>query len=71
MKLRWGEAALEDLESIHDYVGSESVRNAEVLIIRIIESVQRLKSFPNSGRVVPESRDHGLREIFVKPYRIV
>jgi plasmid stabilization system protein ParE len=34
-------------------------------------AVERLGTFPESGRVVPERNAQDLREIIVRPYRIV
>ena len=38
---------------------------------QIIRGVERLTSFPESGRVVPERSDPQLREVIVGPYRVV
>jgi plasmid stabilization system protein ParE len=38
---------------------------------RIVQGVERLASFPESGRVVPERNDPQLREVIVRPYRVV
>ena len=38
---------------------------------RLISETDKLEIFPEIGRVVPEYRDPGLREIVVRPYRIV
>jgi plasmid stabilization system protein ParE len=34
-------------------------------------AVERLQMFPESGRVVPERNEKEIREIIVRPYRIV
>jgi plasmid stabilization system protein ParE len=33
--------------------------------------VERLSTFPESGRMVPERNDPSIREVVVKPYRVV
>ena len=38
---------------------------------RLVPAVERLESFPQSGRVVPERNDEGIREVIMQPYRIV
>jgi toxin ParE1/3/4 len=62
---------LRDLVGIRDYIASDPSRYAALVIERIINSVERLSVFPESGRTVPELDDPSIREIIVKPYRIV
>jgi toxin ParE1/3/4 len=33
--------------------------------------VERLSLFPQSGRIVPERHDPGIREVILRPYRVV
>ena len=70
-KLIWSPRSLRDLESIRDYVAADSPRYATLVVERIIQGVERLASFPESGRVVPERSDPQLREVIVRPYRVV
>ena len=37
----------------------------------LISETDRLQEFPELGRTVPEYRDGNIREIIVRPYRIV
>lgn len=53
------------------YVARDSVRYAALLVERIVASVERLETFPLSGRVVPEFDDDSLREVVHGSYRIV
>ena len=69
-KLIWSPQALHDLETIRDYVAADSPRYAVLVVERIIQGVERLTSFPESGRVVRERNDPQLREIIVRPYRV-
>jgi len=70
-KLRWSPHAVRDLESIRDYIATDSPRYAALVIERIMGAVERLTDFPESGRIVPERNDPAIREVIVKPYRIV
>ena len=70
-KLIWSPQSLRDLESIRDYVATDSPRYAALVVERIIGAVERLPSFPESGRVVPERNDPQIREVIVRPYRVV
>jgi toxin ParE1/3/4 len=67
----WSPQAQRDLLSIRDYVAQDSERYADLVIQRIVASVERLSSFPESGRVVPERDDPHVREVIVRPYRVV
>ena len=67
----WSPRALKDLESIRDYIAQDSVRYADLVVARIVSSVERLRNFPESGRVVPELNRPDLREVIVRPYRVV
>ena len=70
-KLLWSPQALRDLEGIRDYIAIDSARYAGLVIERIVNGVERLSTFPESGRMVPERNDPSLREIIVTPYRVV
>ena len=56
-RLEWTEPAVADLENIQDYIARDSAEYADALIERLILYVDRLESFPESGRRVPESTD--------------
>lgn len=70
-RLEWTDPAVADLENIQDYLAKDSVEYADALVERLILSVERLESFPESGRLVPEASDLKVREIIVSGYRIV
>ena len=57
MKIRWSPTAVTDLESIRDYIACDSPTAARNVANRIKDSVNRLISFPLSGRAgrVPET----------------
>jgi addiction module RelE/StbE family toxin len=67
----WGARARNDLASIAEYIAEDSPRAARAWIARIDRAVERLKDFPDSGRIVPEYGDAGIRELIVGNYRIV
>jgi toxin ParE1/3/4 len=50
----WSLQALRDLEGIREYIAVDSPRYAGLVVERIIAAVERLRAFPESGRVVPE-----------------
>jgi len=71
MKLRWSEEAVEDLIRIGRYIAEDDAVAARKLLGRLRGSVQRLKEYPLSGRVVPELGRSDVREVIEGSYRIV
>jgi toxin ParE1/3/4 len=69
--ITWSPQSLRDLEAIRAYIAQDSPRYAELVIQRIVAVVERLEAFPESGRVVPELDNPEIREVIVKPYRVV
>ena len=70
-RLIWSPQALRDLENIRVYIAADSPRYAGLVVERIVVQVERLATFPESGRVVPELTTHDIREVIVAPYRVV
>ena len=70
-RLEWTDPAVADLEHIHDYIGRDSPQYAVALIERLIASAERITSFPESGRRVPEASDPKVRELLVGGYRVI
>lgn len=52
-------------------ISRDSHHRAEVFGYRLIAETDKLKSFPEIGRVVPEYGIPTIREIIVRSYRIV
>ena len=67
----WSAGAVEDLESIAEYISRDSAAYAAAVIRNIIESTRRLTKFPESGRIVPELNDRGTREVIAHGYRVI
>jgi addiction module RelE/StbE family toxin len=70
-QINWTKQALSDLEAIGDYIARDSPAIAQLFVNRIINSVIRLESFPQSGRIVPEAKRETIREVIFRNYRIV
>lgn len=68
---RWTLQAVEDLEAIRVYIARDSEHFAVLLVERLVASVERLGTFPESGRIVPELQRPDLRELIVGSYRVV
>lgn len=69
--LLWSPTALLHFSNWIRHIAKDSPRTAEKERVAILKSVSRLKSFPLSGRIVPEFGNPSLREIIKKPIRII
>ncbi|MGH8525589.1 MAG: type II toxin-antitoxin system RelE/ParE family toxin [Gammaproteobacteria bacterium] len=52
-------------------MAADSPLYADLVVRRLVAAVDRLRTFPESGRMVPERNNPEIRELIVKPYRIV
>lgn len=71
MKITWTLPAIDDLESIRDYIAKDSELYATSFIEKIISSVEKLVSYPKIGRIIPEAKSQNLRELIFQNYRII
>ncbi|MFL6236315.1 MAG: type II toxin-antitoxin system RelE/ParE family toxin [Thermoanaerobaculia bacterium] len=72
MRIEWTDPAIADLAAIRDYIARDSEHYAVQFIGKIIDAVEKLESFPELGRRVPEShKEEGIREILFQSYRII
>ena len=71
IRLEWADPAVEDLRGIVDYIARDSSLYADAVAERIVLAVERLVSFPRSGRIVPEADDPRIREIIIQSYRVM
>ncbi len=70
-KVVWSPEAVEDLESIADYMARDSMFYAQAVAINILSVPRSLGNFPLIGRLVPEIGDENIRERFVYSYRLI
>jgi len=71
VRIEWTDHSLEDLNEIHEYIARDSKNYANLFVKKIYETVQKLKDFPNIGRVVPEGNNPSVREVIFQNYRII
>lgn len=71
IEIVWSPRSVADLEEIRGYIASDSPAWAELTVRRLVASVERLRDFPDSGRIVPERRSPDLREVLYGAFRIV
>ena len=70
-KLIWSPTAKFDLKDIAAFIAEDSFLAAKRFVERLFHAVERLRDFPESGRIVPEFNDPAIREVIRKPCRIV
>ena len=66
----WTEAAVQNLESLAEYIALSNPVAASALVSRIFEVVERLAQFPESGRFPLELEGFPYREVIVNPCRV-
>jgi plasmid stabilization system protein ParE len=65
-------SALSDLHEIKTYYLEQGVPDiGQQFVNAILENVQRLHDYPDSGRKVPEFNQDHIREIIHPPFRVV
>jgi len=74
-KLVWANSALDSLNNVAEYIALDNAIAAKALVEGVLSAVERLESFPESGRVVPEldGFEYAIRyrELIYKPCRII
>ena len=71
MKLVWSFIAAGNLIENNRYIARDNPDAARDLIKNIYEAGNRIKEYPEKGRVVPEFRKNNTREVFCRGYRII
>ncbi len=70
-QVEWTEPALDDLQAIVEFISRDSTAYAARLAQKIVEAPRRLGTLPRSGTRVPEFDRDDLRELTVRPFRVV
>ena len=61
----WTEPAVQDLDSLAEYIALSNSVSASALVSRVFEVVERLAQFPESGRFPPELEGFPYSEVIV------
>lgn len=67
----WSEQARDDLQAIVLFIAQDNPVVAESFGYQLVSRVDVLAQFPQIGRVVPEENDESIRELVLRPYRII
>jgi toxin ParE1/3/4 len=70
-KIVWTLRSREDLRDIAIFIAKDNPPAAISLGELLFERADRLKKFPEFGRIVPERNQARIREIIVKNYRVI
>ncbi|MEO6050352.1 MAG: type II toxin-antitoxin system RelE/ParE family toxin [Pyrinomonadaceae bacterium] len=70
-QIRWTPQAADDLDAIADFIALDSSPYANLFVLNVITSIDRLEQFPMLGRVVPEYQNPQIRELLMGNYRII
>ena len=71
MTVIWTREALEKLNEIEEFIGTDDPERAEAFINYLIEHAESIAQNPKIGRTFPEILNPQIREIIVEKYRIV
>ena len=69
--VRWTEAAVDDLSEAAEFIAKDSPFYATALVREARAAAFSLRRFAERGRIVPESDDPTIRELFIKHYRLI
>ena len=67
----WTQTALDDINSIAEYISLDSVFYAKQFVEKIFLAVNKLEKFPAIGKIVSELSNLTYREILFRKYRII
>ena len=67
----WSQEALDDIDSIAEYISRDSRYHARQVVETLFERGDSLLEQPESGRIVPELHDPHVREHFIYSYRLI
>ena len=71
IEIIWSPRSVADVEEIRAYIAADSTAYADLTARRLVAAVERLRMFPDSGRMVPERQSPDLREVLSGKFRIV
>ncbi|MES2140359.1 MAG: type II toxin-antitoxin system RelE/ParE family toxin [Bacteroidota bacterium] len=71
VEIRWTPQAIEDINSIAEYIAKDSFRYAKIQTERFFDTTEILITKPGIGRIVPEIKKTNIRELILGNYRII
>jgi len=71
MRIIWSPLAVDRLSEIAEYIAMDNPAAAEKWVNMVFKKVEELQNFPESGRIVPETKNKSIRELIYGNYRII
>ena len=71
VKVIWTDTAIEDIQSIGEFIAKDSVRYAEITVQELFSTVDILEDHPKAGPIVPEFQIESIRQLIRGNYRII
>jgi len=71
VRIAWSPLAIDRTIAVIRYIATANPQSAERWTARLFERVNRLRSFPESGRILRESPRGPYRELLHGEYRII
>jgi len=69
--VKWTLPARDDLKAIYDYIALDSKFYAKKIVREIVSLSLTIQEMPERGRVVPETKEKQIRELFIYSYRLI
>ena len=63
----WSDPALDQLDAIADYIALDKPEAARELVQRVFEKTDRVRTFTQLGRRVPELKNSNFRQVWINP----
>ncbi len=70
-RIVWSQQAVEDLRQIVQFIALDDAIAAARLADRILAHIERAAELPFSNRAVPEKAEESIREVILRPYRVL
>ena len=67
----WTDPAWDDVEAAAEYIARDSEYYAAAFVREIKQAAESLGEMADRGQIVPEFEDASVRELLVRPYRLV
>jgi toxin ParE1/3/4 len=71
MKVVWSPLAVDRVSEIATYIAQENSAAAIEWIDAVFRKMKELQTFPESGRIVPETQNRTIRELIYGNYRLI
>lgn len=70
-KVIWTSQAHATLDEAVSYIAEDSLPAAQRMLDRVLNAASSLVTMSERGRIVPELRDPAVRELIIRPFRLI